>query len=206
MTTEQQAIEEVPATDPTQVAPVTDPADTTGTDTKPVEQPNVEDTKPTGTLPETADAYAVELDGFDFEAFAGNESNKEFIEKAHDLGITNEQMSVVLDAYNQHTAVHVEALQEEWGGEFDANVRFAQQAVKAAGLSMDDIDSPTLGIKLAAYYGKQLQEDMPPQNTQESGAVDVASLMSSEAYMNETHPDHSKVYGQVQNWYQKNVK
>lgn len=185
-------------------APVTDPIDTTGTDTKPVEQTEViEETKPSGTLPETADAYVVELDGFDFSAFAENESNKEFIGKAHGLGITNEQMSAVLDAYNQHTAVQVEVLQEEWGGEFDANVRFAQQAVKAAGLTMDEIDSPTLGLKLAAYYGKQLQEDMPPQNTQESGAVDVASLMSSEAYMNDKHPDHKRVYAQVEQAYAK---
>ncbi|MFX5636420.1 hypothetical protein ABTD81_09420 [Acinetobacter baumannii] len=154
-------------------------------------------------LPETADAYKVEIDGFDFDAFKSNEDNKAFLESAHQAGVTNEQMAVVMKAYEQHTAVQVEALQQDWGNDYEANLRFANQAIQAAGLQVEDVDSPTFGIRLAAYFGKALQEDMPPQNTQQSGAENIQELMASEAYMNESHPDHKRVTAQVQSYYQK---
>ncbi len=168
--------------------------------------PPADETPSTGTVPESFEAYDIAIEGFDLEAFSSHESNKAFLEKAHGLGISNEQMTAVLEAYEQHAAVQVEVLQEEWGTEFEGNLRFAQQAAKAAGLTMDDIDSPTFGIKLAAFYGKQLQEDMPPVNTQPTGGVDVQQLMSSEAYLNESHPDHKRVYAQVQSFYEQQFK
>ncbi|HFG6845822.1 hypothetical protein U2E19_18815 [Acinetobacter baumannii] len=169
---------------------------------EPPKEPEKEPTKEID-LPETADAYKVEIDGFDFDAFKSNEDNKAFLESAHQAGVTNEQMAVVMKAYDQHTAVQVEALQQDWGNDYEANLRFANQAIQAAGLQTTDVDSPTFGIRLAAYFGKALQEDMPPQNTQQSGAENIQELMASEAYMNESHPDHKRVTAQVQSYYQK---
>lgn len=154
-------------------------------------------------LPETADAYKVEIEGFDFDAFKADEGNKAFLENAHKAGISNEQLGVVLQAYEQHTAVQLEALQSEWGGEFDQNLRLAKQAVEAAGLDPKDIDSPTFGIRLAAHFGKALQEDMPPQNTQLGGGSSITELMASEAYMNPSHPDHARVNAKVESYYNK---
>ncbi len=128
---------------------------------------------------------------------------KLFLESAHQAGLTNEQMAVVMKAYDQHTAVQVKALQQDWGNDYEANLRFANQAIQAAGLQTADVDSPTFGIRLAAYFGKALQEDMPPQNTQQSGAENIQELIASEAYMDESHPDHKRVTAQVQSYYQK---
>lgn len=211
MTTETQTAAET--TEQTQAGTATQPADTTqdqnpgaGADQQPKPEDNPSGKETTGNLPESADAYEVQIDGFDFSEFAQVESNKAFLEQAHAAGITNEQLSVVMQAYEQHTAVHVEALQTEWGGEFNQNVQFAQQAVKASGLSMEDVDSPTFGLKLAAYFGKQLQEDLPPANTQENSGADVQSLMKSEAYLDSKHPEHEVTYKKVQDWYQKQHK
>lgn len=177
----------------------TPPAD--GADTpKPEEQTPAE----TG-VPESADAYAIGIDGFDMDGF--KESNPEVFGKFHEAGISNDQATAVLKIWDEYNQIQVEALQEEWGGEFNQNLRFAQQAAKAAGLSDADLDSPTMGLKLAAFYGKQLQEDMPPAgNTQQSGAVDVRELMSSEAYMNPKHPEHAQTVKKVDAWYEKNYQ
>ncbi|WP_335970100.1 hypothetical protein [Acinetobacter bereziniae] len=190
--------EETQTTEQTQTSTeTTTPNEETQTTDKPTE---TQEEKPN--LPESADKYEVTLDGFDFESFKANESNKSFLENAHKAGISNEQLGVVLEAYDQHTAVQLEQLQTEWGGDFDANIRLAQQAVQAAGLDPKDVDSPTFGIRLAAYYGKALQEDMPPLNTQQSVATSIKELQASEAYMNESHPDHKATYAKVQKWYQ----
>ncbi|ENW00167.1 hypothetical protein F938_00811 [Acinetobacter bereziniae LMG 1003 = CIP 70.12] len=191
--------EETQTTEQTQTSTeTTTPNEETQTTDKPTE---TKEEKPN--LPESADKYEVTLEGFDFESFKADESNKSFLENAHKAGISNEQLGVVLEAYDQHTAVQLEQLQTEWGGDFDANIRLAQQAVQAAGLDPKDVDSPTFGIRLAAYYGKALQEDMPPLNTQQSGTDNVSDLIASEAYMNESHPDHKRVYAQVLKHYAK---
>ena len=175
---------------------------TTETETQNTEQTQETQTQePKTDLPESADKYEVNLEGFDFDAFKSDEGNKAFLENAHKAGISNEQLGVVIQAYEQHTAVQLEALQSEWGGEFDQNLRLAKQAVEAAGLDPKDIDSPTFGIRLAAHFGKALQEDMPPQNTQQSGVGSISELMTSEAYMNPSHPDHKRVYAQVEKHY-----
>ncbi|WP_284085112.1 hypothetical protein [Acinetobacter haemolyticus] len=170
--------------------------------TEPEKEPTQEpETKPD--IPESSDAYNVEIDGFDFDSFKADESNKAFLDNAHQAGLTNAQMAVVMQAFDQHTAVQVEALQNDWGGEYEANLRFANQAIQAAGLQTTDVDSPTFGIRLAAHFGKALQEDMPPQNTQQSAGEAISELIASEAYMNESHPDHKRVYAQVQSHYAK---
>ncbi|EKF46118.1 MULTISPECIES: hypothetical protein [Acinetobacter calcoaceticus/baumannii complex] len=194
--------ENVQATEQTQTTPVDTATPPVESQTQEQKQPEAEtETKPD--IPESADAYKVELEGFDFDAFKSNEDNKAFLESAHQAGLTNEQMSVVMKAYDQHTAVQVEALQQDWGNDYEANLRFANQAIQAAGLQVADVDSPTFGIRLAAYFGKALQEDMPPQNTQQSSGQSREELMASQAYMDANHPDHKKVYAQVERLYQK---
>ncbi|RZG74821.1 hypothetical protein [Acinetobacter sp. WCHAc060025] len=153
-------------------------------------------------IPESSDAYVVSIDGFDFESF--KQSNGEVLKSFHDAGLNNDQLTAVVKAYDQHVQVNVDALQQEWGSDFQNQLNLAKHAVKAAGLPMDQIDSPTFGIRLAAWIGKQIQEDSPPSNTQQIGSEGIEQLMMSDAYSNANHPDHKSVASRVSQYFQSN--
>ncbi|MEF0180660.1 hypothetical protein PXZ69_01580 [Acinetobacter baumannii] len=168
----------------------------------------------------TPDDYSVEIEGFNFDEFKAIDENKEFLKEAHEAGLSNEQLGFVLNKYNQiipevmaqmsqmQNETCTETLQKEWGAETHVNIGLAKKAAYAAGLSDDEMQNPTIGnnptvIKLLAHFGKQLSEDVPPQNTQQSSGEDVQELMRSEAYSNASHPDHKRVTEQVNRWYAK---
>lgn len=180
---------EVPANVET---PVVDPAPSA--ETKPVEDVTV-------AIPESADAYEIKIDGFDGDAFKTN--NKEMFDSFHKAGMNNDQVNAVAQAYDQYTQVNIEALQEEWGGDFDVNVNLASQAIKALGFDVADADSPTFAIKLAAAIGKQIQEDLPPSHTQQTQAQSIEELRLSEAYRDEKHPGHKAVMAKIEKLYNK---
>ena len=196
------AVEPVPTPEPT---PGAEPQPTPGTppaDPAPGE-PNAApvETDPAKAVPESADAYSVSIDGFDFDAFKSD--NAEVLQSFHDEGMTNKQVEAVVKAYEQHQSVQMEALQEEWGNDFGANVNLAKQAIEALGFQASDLDSPIGALKLAAAIGKHIQEDLPPSNTQQNVGESVQQLMMSEAYLNDKHPDHKRVYAQVEQAYAK---
>lgn len=196
------AVEPVPTPEPT---PGAEPQPTPGTppaDPAPGEpNPAPVETDPAKAVPESADAYSVSIDGFDFDAF--KEDNAEVLQSFHAEGMTNKQVEAVVKAYEQHQSVQMEALQEEWGNDFGANVNLAKQAIEALGFQASDLDSPIGALKLAAAIGKHIQEDLPPSNTQQNVGESVQQLMMSEAYLNDKHPDHKRVYAQVEQAYAK---
>lgn len=177
----------------------------TTVDTPAVEQPTGTETKPvveaTVTIPESADAYDIKIDGFDGDAFKTN--NKDMFDSFHKVGMSNEQVTAVAQAYDEYTQVNIEALQEEWGGDFENNVNLAGQAIKALGFDIADADSPTFAIKLAAAMGKQIQEDLPPSHTQQTQGGSIQELRLSEAYRDEKHPDHKAVMAKIEKLYSK---
>ncbi|WP_407411620.1 hypothetical protein [Acinetobacter sp.] len=189
------------ATDPTQSTPTDTPAQTPETDPSDAPEGGENDPDIPSDLPESADAYAPDLDGFDFDAF--KEQNSEVLEAFHGVGLTNTQLTAVLSAFNEHTQVNIEALQDDWGGEYQQNLSFANQAVQAAGLDMKDVDSPTFGIRLAAHFGKALQEDLPPAGLGKDSGEDIKDILSSEAYMNPNHPEHKQAYAKAMAYYAK---
>ena len=177
--------------------------------------------------PESVDGYQVNIEGFDYEEFKSFEENQAFMQRAHDAGLNNDQVNFLLGEYanllpkimQENAALDNEAciqtMTEAWGGETQANFGHAQAAannlITHGVLTAEEINSPEFGnnplvLKMASYFGKQLGEDTSVRNTQPSGTEDIQSLMLSEAYKNESHPDHSKVYAKVQNWYQKQYK
>ena len=177
--------------------------------------------------PESVDGYQVSIEGFDYDEFKSFEENQAFMQRAHDAGLNNDQVNFLLGEYanllpkiaQENAAMDNEAcvqtMTEAWGNETQANFGHAQSAannlITNGVLTVDEINSPEFGnnplvLKMASYYGKQLGEDTSIKNTQQSGTEDIQSLMLSEAYKNESHPDHSKVYAKVQNWYQKQYK
>ena len=196
------AVEPVPTPEPT---PGAEPQPTPGTppaDPAPGEpSPAPVETDPAKAVPKSADAYSVEIDGFDFDAFKAD--NAEVLQSFHAEGMTNKQVEAVVKAYEQHQSVQMEALQEEWGNDFGANVNLAKQAIEALGFQASDLDSPIGALKLAAAIGKHIQEDLPPSNTQQNVGESVQQLMMSEAYLNDKHPDHKRVYAQVEQAYAK---
>lgn len=196
-TTEQTQTTTPPAGTETQTVPGTET-----TQQNPSEQETqTTETDPAKAVPESADAYSVEIEGFDFDAFKAD--NAEVLQSFHAEGMTNKQVEAVVKAYEQHQSVQMEALQEEWGNDFGANVNLAKQAIEALGFQASDLDSPIGALKLAAAIGKHIQEDLPPSNTQQNVGESVQQLMMSEAYLNDKHPDHKRVYAQVEQAYAK---
>lgn len=178
-------------------------------------------------VPESIDDYKVDIEGFDYEEFKAIPENQEFLERARAAGFDGEKLNFLLGEYNQllpklmeQTAALdaegcVKAMQEVWQGDTDKNFGFAQAAAQNAIqngiLTPEEINSPEFGnnplvLKMAAYFGQQLQEDTPPSNTQQSGGENIQSLMKSEAYLNDKHPDHARVSAEVQRWYEKQYK
>lgn len=177
--------------------------------------------------PDSIDKYEVNVDGFDFDEFKSIEENQAFLERAREAGLDNKSLNFLLGEYNQlipqlmqaNAALDnesaVKAMTEAWGGEADQNFGFAKSAannlIQNGVLTAEEVNNPSFGnnplvLKMAAYFGQQLSEDVPPSNTQQSGGIDIQSLMSSEAYLNESHPDHNRVYAQVQRFYNKQYK
>ncbi|WP_048764722.1 hypothetical protein [Acinetobacter sp. 243_ASPC] len=177
--------------------------------------------------PESIDGYEVDVEGFDFAEFKAIPENQEFLERARDAGIDSKTLNFFMGEYNQFipqllqgnaaldTEACVTAMKEVWQGDTDQNFGFAhaaaQHAIQNGILTAEEVNSPEFGnnplvLKMAAYFGQQLQEDRPPSNTQQSGGQDIQSLMQSEAYLNESHADHKRVYAEVQSYYQKQYK
>lgn len=197
------------------------PTDPPATPSEPTEPPAAP------VVPESIDGYEVNVEGFDFDEFKAIPENQEFLERARAAGFDNEKLGFLLGEYNELIPTLMEAnaaldnetavqkMTEVWGGEADQNFKYAQSAagnlISNGVLTAEEVNDPSFGnnplvLKMAAYFGSQLQEDTPPSNTQQSGGVDVESLMKSEAYLNESHPDHKRVFAQVQNFYQKQYK
>lgn len=196
------------------------------------QQPNDADQQPTDTpavttAPENIDGYQVNVEGFDFDEFKSFDENKEFLERARAAGFDNEKLGFLLGEYNQllpkimeenasmDNEACITAMKETWGADTDSNFKFAQaaanNAIQNGILTPEEINSPQFGnnplvLKMAAYFGQQLSEDLPPSNTQQNSPNDVTSLMKSEAYRDVNHPDHKRVYAQVESAYQKQYK
>lgn len=186
-----------------------------------------QETTVTPGAPDSIDGYEVNVEGFNYDEFKAIPENQEFLERAREAGFSSEHLGFLLGEYNQLIPALMEgnaaldneacitAMKETWGGETDANFGFAQaaanNAIQNGILTAEEVNSPEFGnnplvLKMAAYFGSQLQEDSPPANTQQSGALDVQSLMKSEAYLNVNHPDHKRVFAQVEGFYQKQYK
>lgn len=174
--------------------------------------------------PESIDGYEVDVEGFDFAEFKAIPENQEFLERAREAGIDNKSLNFLIGEYNdllpklmtQNAALDAEAcvtaMKEVWQGDTDQNFGFAQTAAQHAIqngiLTAEEVNSPEFGnnplvLKMAAYFGQQLQEDRPPSNTQQSGTENIQSLMQSEAYSNASHPDHARVASQVSAFFNK---
>jgi len=191
------------------------------------DEPPLDTPAPVAAVPDSIDGYEVNVEGFNYDEFKAIPENQEFLERAREAGLDSKSLNFLLGEYSQllpaimegnaalDTEGCVAAMKETWGADTDTNFGFAQAAANSAIqngiLTAEEVNSPEFGnnplvLKMAAYFGQQLSEDTPPSNTQQSGTVDVQSLMASEAYLNDKHPDHKSVSAQVERYYSKTYK
>ena len=167
--------------------------------------------------PKSVDEYKVEREDFNFDDFKADESNKAFLAEAHKHGITNKQLDFLLAEYHKRsidlvsnssqidTDAAVQTLQQEWGEKYEANIFNAVKAARACGITDEQINDPLIGnnvafIKMASYFGSQINEDKPVTNGTPVN-VDITSLMRSPAFFDSRHPDHKSVKAQIDSYY-----
>ena len=177
--------------------------------------------------PESPDKYS--LDVKSDVVPLDNGAVKQFAENAHKLGLSNKQAQGVLEFYKnsmegtaQQSKVDTETaqvqaeqeLRQEWGREFENNVK------KAGALAKANINSDILDLELKsgirvgdhpelikgfAKIASMMSEDkiVSPESDSASKSADIESEISTITnntdgpYWNKGHPDHDKVVQQV---------
>lgn len=170
--------------------------------------------------------YSVEIEGFNFDEFKAIPENQELLNRAKEVGLSNDQVSFMLGEYNAllpklageiselKTEETTSKLKEVWGDKFDTSIADAQKALLAAGFTKEDLNNPAVGnnvelAKLAAHFGSQMREDKPPTNTQTSTPSDsdrLRQLMTDPAYRDVNNPNHKSVKNEVESIYAKGGK
>lgn len=183
----------------------------------------------TGDLPpKAAEEYAVTVPDAFKETWKPEEDQgfQAFRTKAHEAGMTQKQMDLVMGQYFEMApqlvagAAILDAqagaaeLKKVWStdADFNRNIGHAFAATTAiaakAGLSIDSIMSSSLGnnpdfLRLMAVLGPELKEDSNPGGDVLGSQDAVNDLMASEAYINPNHKDHAKVSAQVRAFFEK---
>ena len=168
--------------------------------------------------PESPDAYQFTPPEAYKDVPLDADLSRSFRERAHKAGLTQAQFEFVMGEYfevvpsvlNGAAALSAEQarteLQKVWPAQadYDANMIAVQRAVNAAPPDLqaklaEKFGTDPLFSQFAALFGKEMREDRspPPPGSQQGGAG-VEVLMTSEAYTNPKHPDHTRVSQQVQ--------
>lgn len=182
--------------------------------------------------PKSAEEY--ELKGLPetikIEDIKADPEMQSFLKSAHGKGLTNEQVSFVLNEYLQRAPKLVEngqkltveettaALKQAWktDADYTANMGHAYRAASAisekAGVTFADLEKSGLGnhplfIRLMASIGPELAEDSMPSGGQPMGSGDfdsqVAELRANPAYSDVKHPQHKQFMDKMSALYTK---
>jgi hypothetical protein len=168
--------------------------------------------------PKTPEDYKIEglPEHINIEELKKDEKYNGFLKAAHGRGLTNAQVSFVLNEYMSRaddvagvqTAESANAeLRKVWADDqsFDANrkaaFRAATTVAQRAGLSIEAVNEALgnnpVAIRLLAAMGAEMKEDNPPNDTTQASEMDVNSLMKSKAYWDAKDPEHEKVKAKV---------
>jgi hypothetical protein len=177
--------------------------------------------------PESADKYTLNAKS---EVVPIDETAiKQFAENAHQLGLNNKQAQGILEFYKNNMegmahqakvdtetaqAQSTQELRQEWGREFDANIKKAGALAKANMnpeiLDMQLKDGMRLGdhpeiIKGFAKIAGMMSEDKIVSTESENVSsntdveTEISEIMNNKdgPYWNRSHPDHDKMVQQV---------
>jgi hypothetical protein len=167
--------------------------------------------------PKTAADYAPELpQGMSLDTLKADPMYQGFLKGAHGRGMTNAQVSYVLDAMAQRMAPNPEAAEAElrqvWktDEQLQAGLAGAFRVVKAyAGdeATMQRLEqkfgSDPDFIKFVAKIAPEMGEDRAAPGLTAGEADTMESLMTSPAYLDAKAPDHARVVAQVRSLYAK---
>ena len=153
-----------------------------------------------------------------------------FLKSAHGKGLTNEQVSFVLNEYLQRAPKLVEGsrkltveeatkeLRAHWKDEasYQQNMGHAFRASNAiaqkAGVSFAELEQSGLGdhplfIRLMASIGPELAEDAIPGGASAISPADwdaeVAAIRANPAYADPRHPEHKTLMAKMEKLYQQ---
>ena len=173
-----------------------------------------------GKPPETADDYKIELEGkFPEGVKVDEESNKAFLGRCHEKGMTNDMVQFVMDEYagivtnsvNEGAETRegtIEQLKELFGKDYGDKMLAARNAFTAAGvegLDINDVGNNPSMIQILAVLGENLTEDQLPANMQTGAGgmseEELQSLMKSKAYWDPKEAEHAAVKAKVEAHY-----
>ena len=177
--------------------------------------------------PESADKYSLNAKSEVVPIDEG--AIKQFAENAHQLGLNNKQAQGILEFYKNNMegmaqqakvdtetaqAQSTQELRQEWGREFDSNIKKAGALAKANMnpeiLDMQLKDGMRLGdhpeiIKGFAKIAGMMSEDKIVSTESENVSsntdveTEISDIMNNKdgPYWNKSHPDHDKMVQQV---------
>jgi len=177
--------------------------------------------------PESADKYSLNAKSEVVPIDEG--AIKQFAENAHQLGLNNKQAQGILEFYKNNMegmaqqakvdtetaqAQSTQQLRQEWGREFDTNIKKAGALAKANMnpeiLDMQLKDGMRLGdhpeiIKGFAKIAGMMSEDKIVSTESENVSsntdveTEISDIMNNKdgPYWNKSHPDHDKMVQQV---------
>lgn len=182
-----------------------------------------------GGAPESPDDYSVDgskiADGFDFNEFKKDDTNKAFLKSMHAAGLNNNQVQKVLEygmtelipglmegnqVLSAEQAVN-HMKNEVWKepSEYQQNMGLANRAYTSLPNDLqekvnDRIGNDPVFIEVMALFGKEMREDTPPSESAGIGdSVEIEKLMLSDAYKDPKNPEHEKVSKQVKAYFEK---
>lgn len=159
--------------------------------------------------------------GLDAQALSADPLYQSFLKGAHAKGLTNDQVSYVLQEFAQRQAMAapssekaVAELRNVWKteAEFNANARHAFKAVSEFGADLSDadraaIDSNPAMLKFLAKVGAALAEDTAPimAGTPAAQTWDeqVAAIKAHPGFMDPKHPEHKQLVAKQQALYER---
>ena len=169
----------------------------------------------------------------DYQQFFKEESMNEFRNVAHKIGLNNEQVQALMDfqineinhelegssnQLNSQREQIEQNLKQEWGYDYDKNVKAAQRAVQVYGdAEVQELLNGELGnnpalIKMFARLGKEVTEDMA-QNTQNNtlsvspldAKQEIANIMNNpkHPYFDGRHREHKEAVEKMRQLHEK---
>ena len=182
--------------------------------------------------PEEPNKYEVDVPQ-DYQQYFREEGINEFKNVAHKIGLNNEQVKALMDfqiaqinheVENQGNNLNVQreeveqTLKQEWGFDYDKNVRAAQRALQVYGdedmlelMNTEAGNHPAL-IRMFAKLGSEVTEDMA-KNTQNNRLAvspidakqEIEQIMSDTKgpYFDANHKDHKATVEKMRQLHEK---